>query len=180
LKIAKQSGFRREPLTHREVDLLCDACQDAREKLTVYTLLDTGLRVQELTNLKRKDIEWQSDRIIIYGKGGSNGSMSKRRIVPLSPRVKALLEAHYTLYDTFGLSARSVQKMVKDIASRTEITRKVTPHVLRHTFAVRCLQKGISLASLQKLLGHSHLSTTAIYLNISPEEALAEYKAKWS
>ena len=53
------------------------------------------------------------------------------------------------------------------------------PHVLRHTFAVTAVQKGISLPSLQRLLGHDRLTTTEIYLNLSPEEAIREFQQKW-
>jgi site-specific recombinase XerD len=65
------------------------------------------------------------------------------------------------------------------VANRAEIRRKVTPHVLRHTFAVTAIQKGISLPALQRLLGHDRLTTTEIYLNLSPEEVLREFRAKW-
>jgi integrase len=57
--------------------------------------------------------------------------------------------------------------------------RRVTPHVLRHTFAVAAVQKGISTASLQRLLGHDHLATNEIYLNLSPEDVVREFREKW-
>ena len=69
--------------------------------------------------------------------------------------------------------------MVTDLAKRARISRRVTPHVLRHTFAVSVVQKNISLAALQRLLGHDHLTTTAIYLNLSPEHVIDEFQAKW-
>ncbi len=59
------------------------------------------------------------------------------------------------------------------------ISKDITPHVLRHTFAVTAVQKGLSLPSLMKILGHDHLSTTQIYLNLSPEMALNEFHDKW-
>ena len=59
------------------------------------------------------------------------------------------------------------------------ISRPVSPHVLRHTFSVTAVQKGISLPALQRLLGHDHLTTTEIYLNLSPEAVLDEFQAKW-
>jgi len=57
----------------------------------------------------------------------------------------------------------------------SRICRPVTPHVLRHTFSVTAIQKGISLPALQRLLGHDHLATTEIYLNLSPEEVMREF-----
>jgi integrase/recombinase XerD len=59
------------------------------------------------------------------------------------------------------------------------IRRPATPHVLRHTFAVTAVQKGISLLALQGLLDHDRLTTTEIYLNLSPEEVLREFREKW-
>jgi integrase/recombinase XerD len=65
------------------------------------------------------------------------------------------------------------------ILNQAHISRPVTPHVLRHTFAVTAVQKGISLPALQRLLGHDRLTTTEIYLNLSPEEVLREFREKW-
>ena len=69
--------------------------------------------------------------------------------------------------------------MLKRLANRARISRKVSPHVLRHTFAVTAIQKGISLPTLQRLLGHDTLQTTEIYLNLSPEHVIEEFQQKW-
>ena len=131
---------------------------------------NTGLRVSELTGLTRQHIDWQQHRLFIYGKGGPYGARSKRRVVPLSARVRALLEPHFALHERFGMCPRTVQRLLKRVANRAAIARPVTPHILRHTFAVSAVQKGISLPALQRLLGHEYLATTQIYLNLSPEE----------
>jgi integrase/recombinase XerD len=86
--------YRREPLTQHEATNLANACTTGAERLVVWTLLDTGLRVSELTSLTRRHIDWQQHRLIIYGKGGQSGLRSKRRVVPLSPRVQSLLEPY--------------------------------------------------------------------------------------
>ena len=65
------------------------------------------------------------------------------------------------------------------ILSQSHIRRPVTPHVLRHTFSVTAIQKGISLPALQRLLGHDRLTTTEIYLNLSPEDVMREFREKW-
>jgi integrase/recombinase XerD len=116
---------------------------------------------------------------MIYGKGGPYGNASKRRIIPLSPRVQPILEAHFAINKTFGWSVRTIQRVLKVVANRARIRRTVTPHVLRHTFAVTAIQKGISLPALQRLLGHDRLTTTEIYLNLSPEDVLREFREKW-
>ncbi len=65
------------------------------------------------------------------------------------------------------------------MAPRARISRTVSPHVLRHTFAVTAIQKGISLPALQRLLGHDTLQPTEIYLNLSPEHVVEEFQQKW-
>lgn len=171
--------FRREPLTQDEANRLANACETHEEKLVVWTLLDTGLRVAELAQLKKDNLDWQTHRMMIYGKGGPYGSKSKRRIIPLSSRVRPLVEGHLGLHDKFGMSARTIERIVKRVANRAHISRPVSPHVLRHTFSVTAIQKGISLPALQRLLGHDRLTTTEIYLNLSPEEVIREFQQKW-
>jgi integrase/recombinase XerD len=171
--------YKREPLTTDEANRLASACSRFEEKLIVWTLLDTGLRVAELAGLTKEGIDWQGHRIMVYGKGGPYGSKSKRRVIPLSARVQPLLEGHFALHDEFGMSVRTVQRVVRVIANRAQVSRKVTPHVLRHTFSVTAVQKGISLPALRRLLGHDHLATTEIYLNLSPEHVIQEFNAKW-
>ena len=65
--------YKREPLTADEATRLANACNPHEEKLVVWTLLDTGLRVSELANLKRPNLDWQTHRVMIYGKGGPFG-----------------------------------------------------------------------------------------------------------
>ena len=165
--------YRREPLTSAEADRLAGSCRTARERLAVWTLLDTGLRVHELVGVSRERVEWQQRRLSVIGKG------RKRRVVPLTGRVLRLLEAHFALSEVMPFSIRGVQRLVKRVANRAGIARAVTPHTLRHSFAVRCVQKGISTRALQALLGHSSLATTEVYLNLSPEDVLGEFAAKW-
>ncbi len=171
--------FKREPLTQDEANRLANACRTHEEKLVVWSLLDTGLRVSELANLTRRNLDWQLHRLMIYGKGGPYGSRTKRRVIPLSARIQPLLEGRLALYEKLGISGRTMERIVRRIANQAAIQRPVTPHVLRHTFAVTAVQKGISLPALQRLLGHDRLATTEIYLNLSPEEVIREFKEKW-
>jgi integrase/recombinase XerD len=182
-KVRKQTsgGYRyvREPLRGEEADLLSNACRTAQEKLIVWTLLDTGLRVSELCGMTAESIQWQQRQIRVQGKGGPYGKKTKMRTVPMSLRVRTLLEPWFSLNDRFPVGPRRVQKIVKEIANRAKISREVTPHVLRHTFATLALQKGISLAAVKKILGHDRLSTTEIYLNLTDIHVLEEYERKW-
>jgi integrase/recombinase XerD len=89
-----------------------------------------------------------------------------------------LLEVHFVTNEGIGFSTRTAQRIVKRVANRAMITKPVTPHTLRHTFAVNCVKRGVSTASLKKILGHDRLETTEIYLNICPEDALGEFFQK--
>lgn len=171
--------FKREPLTQDEATRIANVCNSHVEKLIVWTLLDTGLRVSELASLSKDNLDWQMHRLMIYGKGGAYGTKSKRRIIPISSRVQPLIEGHLALHDRFGMSSRTIQRLIRQVANRAKISRPVSPHVLRHTFAGTAVQKGLSLPALQKLLGHDRLTTTEIYLNLSPEEAIREFQSKW-
>jgi len=116
---------------------------------------------------------------MVYGKGGPYGSSSKRRVIPLSHRIQPLVEGHFALHEKLGMGPRTIQRIIKRVANRAHVSRPVTPHVLRHTFSVTAVQKGISLPALQRLLGHDRLTTTEIYLNLSPEDVIREFQAKW-
>ena len=135
-----------------EATRLANACESFEERLIVWTLLDTGLRVAELAKLSRDNIDWQGHRITIYGKGGPYGTRSKRQVVPMTSRIQALIENHLATHDTLGMTERTIQRLVKRVANRAKISRRCTPHVLRHTFSVTAIQKGISLPALQRLL----------------------------
>ena len=89
-----------------------------------------------------------------------------------------LLEHHFTLRKEFPVRPRQAQGLVKEVANLAGLTKDITPHVFRHTFAA-ALQKGISLATVQKILGHDRLQTTAIYLNFTDTHIQEEFERKW-
>ena len=171
--------FVREPLQAQEADALSNACKTAEEKLIIWTLLDTGLRVSELCNLTSQHILWQQRAFRVESKVGPHGKHSKKRVVPISRRIQPLIEHYFAIHDSWFVGPRQVQKIVKRIANRAQIPQQVTPHVLRHTFATLALQRGISLAAIQKILGHERLTTTAIYLNLTETHILEEFAQKW-
>jgi integrase/recombinase XerD len=171
--------YKREPLNDDEVDRLTNACEAFREKLVVWTLLDTGMRLSELASLTKDNVQWQERRLVIYGKGGPYGKKSKRRVIPMTERVRTLIEHQFAYRNDMGMSGRTIERIVKKVAERADITKPVTPHVLRHTFAVNCVKKGINIRALQSLLGHDSLLTTQLYLNLSPEDVIREFREKW-
>lgn len=135
-------------------------------------MLETGLRVSEACALSKDAIDWKNSRVMIHGKG------KRRRVLPLNDGLWGLLRTQFD-HRPPGWTPRKLQRLVSRLAARARLTRTVTPHVLRHSFAVHCLRLGMSLRTIQELLGHENLSTTEIYLRLSPEDVLSEYRDKW-
>ena len=171
--------YVREPLTVDESDRLSNVCETTTERLVVWSLLGTGRRVGELCGLTPRNVLCHQRQLRIKGKGGSHGKRAKGRVVPMSPRVRTLLEHHFALEKAFPVKVRRAQDIVRAVADRAGITRDVSPHVLRHTFATTALQKGISLPTVQKVLGHDRLATTAIDLNFTDVHIQEEFERKW-
>ena len=141
-----------ESLQAEEADRLCQACESLEEKLVVWTLLDTGMRVSELCNLKAKQILRRKKAIRIEGKH------SVKRVVPMSKRVQTLLEHYFAINNDWPVGPRQAQKIVKQVASKAKLSRTVTPHMLRRTFITLAPQQGISRAAVNEILGSNRLS----------------------
>lgn len=179
-------SHKRIPLDRDESVALCLACKNIRERMLIWTLLDTGLRINEYCKLEPKAINWQAHYITVLGKNTSRKRLGedgipnpkKKRIVPMTRRVQTILQDYFTHTSSIDMSERNANYIIKKIQKGTMITKAVSPHVLRHTFAVDCLQNGVSLPALQQLLGHEDLQTTAIYLNLSNDGAVREYLDK--
>src|SRR4051812_10773236 len=171
--------YVREPLTADESDRLSNACETTTERLVVWTLLDTELRVSELCALTSRNLLWQQRQLRIKGKSGPHGKKTKIRVVPISSRVRAILEHHFAQERAFPVKTRRAQDIAKAVANRAGITRDVSPHRLRHTFATTALQKGISLPTVQKILGYDSLRTTEIDLDFTDTHIQEEFERKW-
>ncbi len=157
-------------LSKKEVEKLIMATKNINYRLMIMLAYSAGLRVSELVNLKWEDIDFSRNIIHIkHAKG------KKDRIVMLSPKVKKLLrtlsedKTGYILKTHKGTkySARTIQTAVKSLAKKAGINKKVTPHILRHSFATHLLDKGIDIRYIKELLGHSNISTTQIYTRLS-------------
>ncbi|MGM0510577.1 MAG: tyrosine-type recombinase/integrase, partial [Thermoplasmatota archaeon] len=144
-------------------------------------LYHCGLRVSELTSLKIEDIDFTEGMITVReGKG------KKDRVVPVDSRTldmiefyKAGAEEGYLILSERGepLSTRQVERLVKKYAKKADLNKNVYPHMLRHSFAVHCLKAGMNLRSVQKMLGHSSLTTTQIYLDLTGKDIKHDYES---
>ncbi len=165
--------YKREPLEDNEVRDLRSKCHNFLEHFVINVLLETGMRISELTSLAADQVSWQRDCIVVWGKG------NKRRVIPLSPIARKYLMQYFHRRQKVKLTPRWAQEIVKRVAERAQIRKKVTPHVLRHTFAVMYLHRGGNLRALQGILGHSSIQTTDVYLNYSGARVLEDFKRVW-
>jgi integrase/recombinase XerD len=92
--------------------------------------------------------------------------------------IQALLEHYFAPHEEWFIGKRQGQKTVRCVAERACISQEITPHVLRHTHATLAQQKSISLAAIEKILGHDRLATTAIYLNLTDTYVVEQYSQK--
>jgi integrase/recombinase XerD len=165
--------YKREPLEENEIQDLKKACKGFEEELTINLLLETGMRVSELAHLQEENISWQRSCITLMGKG------DKRRVIPMSNLSRFYLTQLFAHEKKFPLAIRTIEKYVKIVADRARITKKVSPHVLRHTFAVCYIHRGGNIRALQAILGHSSITTTDIYLNYSGARVIEDFQKIW-
>lgn len=165
--------YKREPLEEYEIEQMRKNCKSFDEEMVVNVLLETGLRVSELSRLREDNCSWQRSCITLIGKG------NKRRVIPMSNTTRFYLSAIFKDQPKIHLASRTIQKYVQVVAERARIKKKVSPHVLRHTFAVCYLHRGGNLRALQSILGHSSITTTDIYLNYSGERVIQDFQKIW-
>lgn len=162
-----------------------------RNYLIVSILYGCGLRVSEMCALEISNLDFSNETIHIHGKG------DKDRIVIMYDELKEKLlkyisferiellkkgdniEIRYLFINNHGgnLTPRGVRVILNTIIDKMGETYKITPHMLRHSFATALLDNGADLRSVQELLGHSNLSTTQIYTHVSVEKMKSEYMA---
>lgn len=154
-------------LTKNEIQQLLKAAGSKKSTFIIKLLYGTGMRISELINLKSTDIEIEEGMAWVReGKGGKDRSI----IFPqeLIPEVRKRLQQEFVVSGSSGqISERSVQLMIARASKRAKISKRVTPHTLRHSFATHLLEDGNDLRMIQDLLGHSDLSTTQIYTHIN-------------
>lgn len=196
IELAKIEQRHIDVISQEELNRLLDAPNKEddlerqwRGKAILELLFSTGLRVSELCSLTR-DLDLQRDEFSIRGKGG------KVRVVFISPEAKQAVQEYLKHRKDFaealfvkvssekiktdgisGLTRRSIERIVKRYATIAGITKKVTPHVLRHCFATDLLSNGADLRSVQALLGHANITTTQVYTHVTDKHLHEIHKA---
>lgn len=191
LKSPKLGLHLPEYLTIDEIDKLLDIditdSFSARNKAILELMYATGLRISEVISLEFKNIDMEECIVRVMGKG------SKERIVPINDyALKALntyLEEYrslmvknevnnYLFLNNHGkqMTRQGIFKMIKAECLKKGITKDISPHTIRHTFATHLLENGADLRIIQELLGHSDISTTQIYTHLTNDELKNDYK----
>jgi len=159
-------------LSQDEIQKMFDVCENIKHKTILALLYSVGLRVGELINLKWSNID-RSRMIINIIKGKGN----KDRQVPLNKDIIPLLETYYRKYKpkeyvlngqvNLQYSEKSVLEVVKQLATKAELSKRVYTHLIRHCSFTHMVENGTDINLIQKIAGHSNVKTTNIYLHIS-------------
>lgn len=190
VKQVKQSKKIPEFLFFNEIEQLLDSIEvddfmGERNKVMFELMYGCGLRVSELVNLKVSNIN-SGDRIVtIFGKG------NKERIVPFHVKLQSLLEDYllkragcsiehdYVFFNKNKkqLTSRGIQYILDQLVIKSGLNKKVSPHMLRHSFATHLLDNGADIRIVQELLGHENISTTQIYTHVSIDKLKSVYQS---
>ena len=191
LKSPKLGLHLPEYLSMDEIDNLLDIdARDpfsARNKAILELMYATGLRISEVISLEFKNIDFEECIVRVMGKG------SKERIVPINDYALDALNTYieeyrplmvknevnnYLFLNNHGkqMTRQGIFKMIKAECLKKGITKDISPHTIRHTFATHLLENGADLRIIQELLGHSDISTTQIYTHLTNDELKNDYK----
>lgn len=186
IELAKTPGRQIDPVSSSELERLLSApngstVADLRDKALLELFFSTGLRLAELCSLNR-DLDLSKDEFSIRGKG------EKVRVVFLSEEAKSAIKTYLSKRDDMEeamfvqlsknktsekdlrLTPRSIQRIVKKYAIKAGISKNVTPHMLRHSFATDLLQNGADIRSVQMMLGHANIATTQVYTHVTDRQ----------
>ncbi len=179
-----------EFLTEEEVEAILRVpdrrtLQGKRDYAILLLLLTTGVRKAEICNLKLNDLKTYRNQAVIdvvgKGKRFRRIPLKKEVLLSIQDYLKAMKNSvdsehsmFYTLgkhgpYEQRGLTSKAVDCLIKSVAKRALIRKRIHPHVTRHTFATTLLDKGVDLKTVQGLMGHSHIRTTETYLHTTDD-----------
>ena len=173
IPLAKNKSKLPIVLNKQEKNNMFDATLNLRHRLVLMFLYYTGMRLNEIVNLKWEDLDFQRGTIHLKTAKGE-----KERVIFFHEKLKNFIgyfnlrKDGYVFLSNFGkkYDKRTVQLIVKNAAKKSGISKKVTPHILRHSFATHLLEAGADIRHIQKLLGHANLQTTQIYAHVANKD----------
>ena len=168
-------------------ELFADTFEGWRDRAVIELFYATGMRLSELLNIKKQDIDFYDASVKVLGK------RNKERIVPLTSTAKSVLKKYFSVWEEkFGLLDKNnfifvtakgnkmypkgVYNIVRKYLDMITTTHKRSPHVIRHTFATHLLNKGADINAIKEILGHANLAATQIYTHNSIEKLKSIYK----
>ena len=180
-------------LRPEEIKKIVEVCKTLKELAVIETLRRTGIRVSELLSIRRDSISWDEKTLLIRWlkhekKGNKNNVTPLMRQVYIDNKLIEILQRFVEKYAItnylFPVTRQAIFKMVRSIGRRAHIltvgSKKIHPHHFRHSFVVNALKKGVKIETIQKLVGHKDISTTAHYLQFSSEELKEAVEKIWS
>jgi len=169
--------WKREPLTDDELnELLAVAESDRLEnEFTVRVLAYTGLRASEFAQMDSEWVQWQGSEMLRVPKDADVKSRHAVRTIPIKdPDTIRVMRSFFSRNDAVDVSRQAIYNRVKGMAERTDIKKKVTPHVLRHTYGTMIARKGASPQYIRQTMGHADLSSANNYLQYTGTQLDAE------
>lgn len=170
-------------LSIEELEIVRESCHTLRQRALIEVMYSTGCRLSEIANMKRSDIDLQNMRMSVIGKGNKERKvyLSIKCLHQLRKYLNSRMDDCEYLFITERKPHRkmhnhTIQDDIDKIEKAAKIPKKLTPHVLRHTYACLSMDAGIELADLQHLMGHSEPSTTLIYAQVSEERKQQAFK----
>jgi len=191
LAAPKISRYHPDYLSPKEIEQIIDKIDltsknGIRDRMIIELLYGCGLRISELLNLKLSDMEFEAGFLRVTGKG------NKQRLVPLGEYARKAVEKHLAndisikpqnstnllIHNKIGkiLSRVGLWKIIKKRVLEAGITKQVSPHTFRHSFATHLIEGGADLRIVQEMLGHADITTTQIYTRIDREYIIAEHR----
>lgn len=176
IRMPKKEQTMPNVLSKEEIKKLIETAQTGKSKFIISFLYATGMRVSELVNLKKEDMNLsEKTGWIRRGKGKKDRLfIIPEKILPEIQKFSGDNKDNPYLFASESavkhLTPRDIQKIIKNTTKLAGINKKVSPHTLRHSFGTHLLDEGVDIRRIQELLGHSSLQTTQIYTHISTEE----------
>ncbi|WP_435147650.1 tyrosine-type recombinase/integrase [Halobaculum sp. P14] len=196
-------AWKREPLIEDELNQLLDAADrhDLEHKTTIRVLAHTGMRADEFAHMRSGWVDWQDELVRVPAFEDCNCSNCAQkaaarnadieqmwipktehgaRTIPLKePDTLRTLRDYFSHHETIGVTRQTIGNRVKRVASDTEIRKKITPHVLRHTYGTLIAARGATPQYIRQTMGHADLSSANDYLQYAGTQLDAEAEELW-
>ncbi len=173
----------KEAISAIDMEKIRCACKSNRDRAIVETLYSSGCRVTELTKLKRDDISMENREIKIHGKGG------RERVSYLNAKAEHALREYWNsrtddnpyafvsvIRPYHNVTKECIENVVRNVGKRAGLNRRIHPHLIRHTVATDALSRGMSIAEIQRFLGHKSIDTTLIYAKVCDDDIKNNHK----